>query len=144
MYFFAPRRRKNRNGETTKRSRDGSSTWESTAKVIKLRNRYGQLIGEKRLLEYKIGQAKTKTPWRIHEYRLAGVYSILSSAVRKGKDLEFLDLVLCRLFMSKREPGGPDVAPEEEGGYNHGFYEEEQNHYLSLSSGSSSRHHVLT
>lgn len=108
LYFFSPRTRSSANDKRPKRTRadGGAKTWKLNGKSQKIENRTGQLIGHKNMLEYSIGG--TKTPWRIHEYKLSGIYQqpSNSSSDPKGKGRAaslYLDHVLCRLFFKAND-----------------------------------------
>lgn len=142
LYFFAPRTRSSPNGSRAKRTTDKRG-WVFTDRPQDVRNRDEQLIGQRRLFVYKIGGKNT--PWRLHEYRLHGIYESLSSSSSgvKGKGKAtvplYLDLVLCRVWFksddkSKSQAYNPLAAAEqyqqhfEEQQPSCSYYQEEENH----------------
>lgn len=143
LYFFAPRTRSSPNGSRAKRTKDKRG-WVFTDRPQDVKNRDEQLIGQRRLFVYKIGGKNT--PWRLHEYRLHGIYESLSSSTSsvKGKGKAtvplYLDLVLCRVWFksddkSKSQGYNPVAAAAEQ--YQQHFeeqqpscfhYQEDENH----------------
>lgn len=95
LYFFASRTRSTPNGTRAKRTKDKCG-WVFTDRPVEITNKYEQPIGERRLFVYKIGGKNTS--YRLHEYRLCGLYELPSSS-SGGKGSLYLDLVLCRVWL---------------------------------------------
>ncbi|PRQ43707.1 putative transcription factor NAM family [Rosa chinensis] len=109
-YFFSKRDRKYLNGTRPNRAARGGR-WKATGSEVNIIDENGELIGHKKVLEFKKGRHKQdiKTEWKMHEYRIKDEKEDIPRPKRKkGEGNMQLDTVLCKIYLNTRGNGNTD------------------------------------
>ncbi|KAL6145678.1 hypothetical protein ACLB2K_056363 [Fragaria x ananassa] len=106
-YFFSTRKRKYQNGRRPNRKAD-DGYWKATGSGIDIKGENGEVIGHKKVLDYKKGAhpLNIKTDWKMLEYKLKDEDEDNPLPKRKkGEGNMKLDLVLCKVYLNTRANG---------------------------------------